>query len=133
MEAHTGQRDKAGYPYILHPLRLMFKMSSEMEMIVAVLHDVVEDSATTISDLRNMGFSNEVLEAVDCLTQRDNESYDAFINRAQANPTAKKVKIADLEDNMDIKRLGSINDKSVERLRKYHRVWMELIGRSDRG
>lgn len=128
VKAHQGQRDKAGNPYVLHPLRLMFKMSSEIEMIVAVLHDVVEDSDTTMSDLRAMGFSDEVLEAVDCLTQRNTESYDAFIERSKANPISKKVKSADLEDNMDIKRLDRITEQSVERLRKYHRAWVDLTG-----
>jgi (p)ppGpp synthase/HD superfamily hydrolase len=132
-KAHEGQRDKAGMPYILHPLRLMLKMDSETEMIAAALHDVIEDSETTAGDLADMGFSDEVLKAVDCLTRRENESYDDFIERAKANPISRKVKIADLEDNMDIKRLDSLTEKDAQRLEKYHRIWRKLTGAVSRG
>ncbi|MGO9118283.1 MAG: GTP pyrophosphokinase [Desulfomonilaceae bacterium] len=126
-KSHKGQRDKSGMPYILHPLRVMLKMSTETEMIVAVLHDVVEDSSLSLHDLATMGVSEEILQAIDCLTWRKDESYDEFIERAQANPLSRKVKIADLEDNMDLKRLDSLTEKDVERLKKYHRVWLRLI------
>ena len=125
-KSHKGQRDKSGMPYILHPLRVMLKMSTETEMIVAVLHDVVEDSSLNLHDLASVGFSEEILQAIDCLTWRKDESYDEFIGRAQANPLSRKVKIADLEDNMDLKRLGSLTEKDVERLKKYHRIWLRL-------
>src|SRR5262245_15143699 len=110
-QAHLGQRDKAGAPYILHPLRLMMRMESEPAMIAAVLHDVVEDSDWTLEQLRGEGFSEEVLHAVDCLTRREDESYDEFISRAKADAVARQVKIADLEDNMNIKRIGEITPK----------------------
>src|SRR5215471_17617407 len=84
--AHQGQKDKAGHPYILHPLRLMLRMESEAAMIAAVLHDVVEDTDVTIDHLREAGFSEEVLHAVECLTHQDGESYDAFIARVQTSP-----------------------------------------------
>src|SRR5215813_11108424 len=125
-QAHLGQRDKAGAPYILHPLRLMMRMESEAAMIAAVLHDVVEDSDWTLEQLRGEGFSEEVLQAVDCLTRRDGETYDEFVARAQASPIARQVKIADLEDNMNVKRIGEITSKDLARLEKYHRAWRAL-------
>jgi len=124
--AHQGQKDKAGHPYILHPLRLMLRMESEAAMIAAVLHDVVEDTDVTIDHLREAGFSEEVLQAVECLTHRDGESYDAFITRVQISPIACQVKIADLEDNMNIKRIGAMTPKDLARIEKYHRAWRAL-------
>src|SRR5688572_12689020 len=100
-QAHRRQKDKAGAAYILHPLRLMMRMKTESEKIAAILHDVVEDTGWTIEMLRDQDFSEEVLEAVECLTKREGESYEEFIERAGTNPVARRVKIADLEDNMD--------------------------------
>lgn len=125
-KAHKGQSDKAGAPYILHPLRLMMQMNSEAAMIAAVLHDVVEDSDWTIDDLREKGFSEEVLLALECLTKQDGESYEAFIDRAGKNKIARQVKIADLEDNMNIRRIDKISEKDLIRLEKYHRSWHSL-------
>ena len=124
--AHKGQKDKAGNPYLLHPLRMMMQMKSEAAMIVAVLHDVVEDTDWTLEQLRERGFSEEVLAAVDCVTNRTGESYEKFIERVQTNPIARQVKIADLEDNMNIKRIGEIRPKDLERLEKYHKSWSLL-------
>src|SRR5215510_5701883 len=89
-QAHQGQKDKAGAPYILHPLRMMMRMESEAAMIAAVLHDVVEDTDVTLVQLREMGFSEEILQAVECLTHRDGESYDAFIERVQTSLIARQ-------------------------------------------
>jgi (p)ppGpp synthase/HD superfamily hydrolase len=125
-QAHLGQRDKGGAPYILHPLRMMMRMESEAAMMAAVLHDVVEDSEWTLEQLRGEGFSEEVLQAVDCLTRRDGESYDDFVARAQSNPIARRVKIADLEDNMNVQRLGVMTAKDSARIEEYHRVWRAL-------
>lgn len=125
-QAHQGQKDKAGAPYILHPLRMMMRMKTEAEMITAILHDVVEDTDWTIEKLREKGFSEEVLEAVECVTNREGESYEQFIERAGKNPIARQVKIADLEDNMNIQRIGEINAKDLERLEKYHKSWSVL-------
>ncbi len=119
-QAHRGQKDKADDPYLLHPLRMMLRMNSEAEMIAAVLHDVVEDCDWTLEQLRDKGFSEEVLQAVDCLTHRNGEAYEEFIKRAQENPIARQVKIADLEDNMNIERIVEITEKDL-RLAKYHR------------
>jgi (p)ppGpp synthase/HD superfamily hydrolase len=125
-QAHLGQRDKARAPYILHPLRLMMRMESEAAMIAAVLHDVVEDSDWTLERLRGEGFSEEVLQAVDCLTHRDGETYDEFIARVRVNKIASQVKIADLEDNMNVKRIGEMTPKDLARIEKYHRAWRAL-------
>jgi len=125
-QAHLGQRDKAGAPYILHPLRMMMRMESEAAMIAAVLHDVVEDSDWTLEQLRGEGFSEEVLQAVDCLTSREGETYDEFITRVRSSAIARQVKIADLEDNMNVKRIGEITPKDLARVEKYHRAWRAL-------
>lgn len=90
VRAHEGQKDKAGAPYVLHPIRLMVRMDSELEMTAAVLHDVVEDSAWTLELLRAEGFSEEVLEVVDHLTRREGESYDDYVARAGSHPVARK-------------------------------------------
>lgn len=125
-EAHVDQREKSGVPYILHPIRIMLRMSTEAEMMVAILHDVVEDTSWTLDQLRKEGFPEEVVEAVDCVTRRGTESYAEFVERARYNPVARKVKVADLEDNMDIRRLPDVSDKSLERLKKYHEAWLSL-------
>ena len=125
-QAHQGQKDKAGAPYILHPLRMMMRLKTEAEMITAILHDVVEDTDWTIEKLRENGFSEEVLGAVECVTNREGESYEQFIERAGKNPIARQVKIADLEDNMNIQRIGEIKPKDLERLEKYHKSWNVL-------
>ena len=127
-QAHKGQKDKAGAPYLLHPLRMMLRMTSEAAMMAAVLHDVVEDTDWTLERLRGEGFSEEVLEAVDCLTHRDGESYEEFVERVRANAIARQVKVADLEDNMNIRRIGRLGAKDLERLEKYHRAWCTLTG-----
>jgi (p)ppGpp synthase/HD superfamily hydrolase len=119
VKAHAGQKDKAGAPYILHPLRIMMKMDSQAGMIAAMLHDVVEDSSVTLSDLRAEGFSEEVIAAVDHLTRREGEAYEIFINRLRHNPLAVKVKLADLEDNMDIRRIENVTGRDIERIQKY--------------
>lgn len=124
--AHRGQRDKAGAAYLLHPLRLMLRMDSEAAMMAAVLHDVVEDSDWTLDRLRERGFAEEVVEAVACLTHRDGESYEEFVERVKPNALARRVKIADLEDNMNVLRIGRLGEKDLQRLEKYHRAWRVL-------
>ena len=126
--AHRGQKDKAGAPYLLHPLRMMLRMETEAAMMAAVLHDVVEDTEWTIERLREAGFSEEVLEAVDCLTHREGESYQEFVERVRTNRIARQVKIADLEDNMNIRRINQLAPKDLERMEKYHRAWRVLTG-----
>jgi (p)ppGpp synthase/HD superfamily hydrolase len=130
-QAHKGQQDKAGAPYLLHPLRMMLRMNSETAMMAAVLHDVVEDTDWTLERLHEAGFSAEVIEAVDCLTHREGESYEEFVERVRTNPIARQVKIADLEDNMNIRRIGQLGAKDLERLEKYHRAWCVLTSETN--
>lgn len=120
--AHTGQVDKAGAPYILHPLRVMLTRDNEIERICAILHDVIEDTDITFADLRNEGFSEEVITVLDCLTKRDGEAYDDFIDRVLINETACRVKLADLCDNMDLSRIENPTEKDKERLEKYKKA-----------
>lgn len=126
VEAHKGQKDKYGAPYILHPLRVMARVNSDSEKIVAILHDVVEDTDWTFQQLRKEGFSDEVIRALDCVTKREGEPYEDFVKRSASNALARRVKLADLEDNMDIRRLNSVEAKDAERLNKYLKAWREL-------
>ena len=126
VECHSGQNDRAGEPYILHPLRMMMKMNTAEEKITVVLHDVVEDSEMTIRGLRKEGFSEKILKAVDALTKRKGESYKKSIERVKKNPLAVKVKIADFEDNMDIRRLKRITKNDRKRLNKYLKYYREI-------
>ena len=126
VQAHHGQKDRYGQPYILHPLRVMMRVTSEDEKIVAALHDVVEDSDLTLGDLKKEGFSDEIVRAVDCLTKREGEPYEAHVERARQNRLALPVKIADLEDNMDPNRIGVVSDEDKNRLARYHKTWIAL-------
>lgn len=126
VEAHRGQRDKAGQCYVLHPLRLMLRLESEAERMAAVLHDVVEDTPYTLERLRALGYPEEVLAALDCLTRREGETYEAFIERIRPHALARRVKLADLEDNMDVRRLTSISVRDTERLARYRAAWSRL-------
>ncbi len=127
---HAGQSDKSGAPYILHPLRMMARMKTPEAMMAAVLHDVVEDTDTTLADLRAEGLPESVIAAVDAVSRRENETYEEFVSRAGADPLAREVKIADLEDNMNLLRLGKsgLSEKDVERLNRYMRGWRQLTG-----
>ena len=128
-ESHKDQKDKAGKAYILHPLRMMMRLKTNDEelMIIAILHDVVEDDPMVdLSTLRFMGFSERVVHGVDGVTRRDNESYDDFIIRCAKNPASKKIKLEDLRDNSDITRLKGIGKRDIERMEKYHKAWVYL-------
>ncbi|MCP4357875.1 MAG: GTP pyrophosphokinase [Chloroflexi bacterium] len=124
--AHAGQVCRNGCPYILHPLHLMMQMETETEMMTAVLHDVVEDTAVTFDDLVALGLPEEVLTAVGLLTHDNDTSYRAYIATLKPNPLARRVKVADLEHNMDIRRLPYVRKKDLKRLRKYHCAWQML-------
>ena len=104
-KAHTGQVDKGGAPYILHPIRVMLACEGEKEKIVALLHDTLEDTALTAADLRCAGFSEEIVQAVCCLTRGQKEDYMDYIARICENALAARVKYADLQDNLDIRRI----------------------------
>jgi len=126
VDAHHGQRDRGGAPYILHPLRMMLRVHTDAERMAAVLHDVVEDSAWTLDDLRARGFADEVVAAVDALSRREGEDYGAFVERAAAHPVARRVKLADLEDNLDLRRTATVEPDDAERLNRYLRAWRRL-------
>jgi (p)ppGpp synthase/HD superfamily hydrolase len=121
-KAHEGQKDKEGLPYILHPLRAMMRVQGKEAQMVAILHDVVEDTSVTLDDLRQAGFSEEVLAAVWCVTHRKDEPYADYVVRCKANEVAKRVKLADLEDNSRLDRTilrPQRIEADVARLRKY--------------
>jgi (p)ppGpp synthase/HD superfamily hydrolase len=120
--AHAGQLDKGGAPYILHPLKVMLRMSTLEERIVAVLHDVVEDCGISLDDLRKEGFSEDVLTAIESVTKVPGESYEDFVDRAAQNPIGRVVKLADLEENSDLSRIASPSWEDLERIEKYRRA-----------
>lgn len=117
--AHAGQVDKAGAPYILHPLRVMLRMHTPESRLAAVLHDIIEDTPYTAEDLRRFNCPEEVIEAVLALSRREGEDYFTFARRAGANAIACPVKIADLEDNMDMTRLPNPTEQDRARLARY--------------
>jgi hypothetical protein len=129
-EAHAGQQDKVGEAYILHPLRVMLAVRTPEERIVGVLHDVVEDTSWTLEALREAGFSNEVVDAVEAVSRREGEDYFDFVLRAGANPLARPVKIADLRDNLDLTRIAAPSQRDHERCERYRKA-LALLGESE--
>jgi (p)ppGpp synthase/HD superfamily hydrolase len=132
-EGHAGRVDKAGAPYILHPLRVMLAVTTNDERIVGVLHDVVEDCREwTFDRLRGEGFSDDVIEALQSVTKRKREgkNYMAFVRRAAANPIGRRVKMADMVDNCDLARIALPVQKDFDRIAKYRRA-IALIGDSE--
>jgi (p)ppGpp synthase/HD superfamily hydrolase len=127
-QVHADQADRYGQPYILHPLRVMFRVEGDAARIAAVLHDIIEDSPFTLDDLRHEGFSEEVVTLVDHLTRREEETYEDYIARAASHPVARLIKRADLEDNMDLRRMGSVSEEDLERLQRYFKAWIRLQG-----
>jgi (p)ppGpp synthase/HD superfamily hydrolase len=140
--AHKGQVDLAGAPYVLHPLRLMFRLESEVERIVAVLHDVVEDCAGwSFERLEGEGFAAEVIGGLKAVTKTPEEdhalraatdeegkyrAYESFVLRAAQHPIGRRVKMADLLDNSDIARIKTMKEKDHVRLRRYQRAIAKL-------
>jgi guanosine-3',5'-bis(diphosphate) 3'-pyrophosphohydrolase len=120
--AHAGQVDKAGAPYIFHPLRLMLAVRTPQERMAAVLHDVVEDTSVTLDDLKEEGFPKDVLDAVFALTKTKGEGRIDAAHRAAANPIARAVKLADVTDNMDLRRIANPTEKDYARLKDYEQV-----------
>jgi (p)ppGpp synthase/HD superfamily hydrolase len=125
---HEGQTDKAGNPYIFHSMRLMLRAVQEEEQIVAVLHDTIEDTSLTLDDLRQEGFTETIVEAVDSLSRRKKESYEEFILRIKQNPLARRVKVLDLQDNTDLTRNKKTTEKDRKRLEKYSKALDVLLG-----
>lgn len=127
-QAHDGQTDKSGMPYIEHSLRVMAMGRNDEERIVGILHDVIEDSNWTLPMLKDVGFTDEIIKALDAVTRRREESYDDFISRVERNSLAVVVKLNDLTDNMDIRRLPYLSDKDVKRLKRYLKAYKRLKG-----
>lgn len=134
LDAHAGQTDKAGAPYVLHPIRVMLKMDSAELQAAALLHDVIEDSdgRWTENDLRQAGIPDEVIEIVKALTNPPDGVYAEFIAGISYNPDAIRVKLADIEDNLDVRRIEELTDKDLARIRKYHQAWHRLRAALDR-
>jgi (p)ppGpp synthase/HD superfamily hydrolase len=127
LRAYAGKVDKAGREYILHPLRVMAKMKTDEEMSAALLHDVLEDSEITAEELHTEGIPAQVVEAIQYLSKHENEDYQDFVARLKKNGLAAKVKLADIEDNIDILRLNSLGENDLARLKKYHSAWRFLM------
>ncbi len=130
--AHQHQLDKTNNPYILHPLRMMMRGTTEAEKIVAVLHDVVEDTDWTCDQLAAAGFPADIITAIDCLSRRPEETYEQFVDRILTNPLATQVKLYDLEDNMDTTRLTHLTDRDWERLQRYHNARQRVLAALDK-
>jgi len=126
--AHKGQTQKNGSPYVIHPLRLMFSVDSNEAKMCAVLHDVVEDTYWELDELKAEGFSQDVLEALDCLTHQEGVNYEVYIEKISSNRLATEVKLADLKDNMNMRRLPKMSSGALERIEKYHKAWVRLGG-----
>ncbi|MCL6577667.1 HD domain-containing protein [Kyrpidia sp.] len=118
-QAHAGQTDKGGWPYIEHPLAVASMVHGSKEKIVALLHDVCEDSDIALEDLRAAGFDDDVIEAVRAITKMKGESYDAYLARVAANPIARAVKIADLRHNCDLSRISNPGPSDFARVKRY--------------
>ncbi len=127
IEAHDGQEDRNGQPYIGHVMRVCYAGHTLAEKIVGALHDVVEDTHWTIEDLKSEGFSPEIIDGVIAITHDDeNESYEDYLLRILRNPVALRVKLNDLTDNMDIRRLDRLSELDFVRMLKYHRAYKLL-------
>ena len=126
VKAHAGQKDKSGEPYIFHPIRVMERCSNPKAKIVALLHDIVEDTEVTFDELKTAGFPEDILGTLRFVTHEKEVPYDDYIEALMHDPIAVEVKIADLEDNSDIRRLKEIKDRDVERLQKYLRTHRRL-------
>lgn len=125
LSAHRGQRDKGGEAYVAHPVRVMKQVENHKTKIVALLHDVIEDSQYQAKDL-HCDFSDDVVSAVECLTKNSDQSYPEYIEKISENEIARKVKIADLRDNLDLERLEELNEDDFQRIQKYHKSLQTL-------
>ena len=129
--AHAGQFDRGGSPYILHPLRVMsfLKVDDEELQCIALGHDVIEDTSVTYKDLRDSGISERVITGIRALTKVPGETLDEYKERVFANPDAMAVKLCDLRHNTDIRRLKGVTEKDIARMAKYHTFYVELMAR----
>jgi (p)ppGpp synthase/HD superfamily hydrolase len=127
--AHAGQFDKGGNPYILHPLHVMEQMDTEEEKVVAVLHDVIEDTNMDEDTLRAAGISDVCLDAIKLLTKKPDTEYQKYIINIKRNEIARKVKLADMRHNSDLTRIHVIEEKHLKMIKKYH--WATLVLRGE--
>lgn len=127
--SHAGQYDKGNNPYILHPLAVMNILNSSDEELncIALGHDIVEDCKVSYSELRDIGFTDRIIEGIKCLTKVPGETYDEYKDKVKSNPDAIKVKIADLTHNTDIRRLKGATEKDMARTARYYKFFLELI------
>ena len=125
-EAHKDQIDKSGMPYVFHPFHLAEQMTDEKTTVVALLHDVIEDTEYTLDDLKNMGFSEDILSAIALMTHDDSVPYMEYVAQIKADPIAKAVKLADLRHNSDLSRLDKVTSYDLERAEKYKKA-IELL------
>ena len=125
--AHYGQNDDAGFPYIHHPLHVAEHMKTEKKCIVALLHDVIEDSVFSLEDLKRLGIPDDCIEAIDLLTHKEGEDYLSYIRKIKENDLARSVKLADIDHNSDKTRvLDVVTKKDINRWKKY-KVAMEIL------
>ena len=129
--AHSGQFDRGGNPYILHPLKVMHYLKTDDEelMCIALGHDVIEDTKVTYRDLRESGINERVIAGIRALTKLPGQTYDEYKEGVFANVDAMRVKMADLRHNTDIRRLKGISEKDIERMVKYQKFYLELQAR----
>ena len=129
--AHAGQFDKGGSPYILHPLKVMHYLRSDDEelMAIALGHDVIEDTSVTYADLRAAGITERVIEGIRVLTKVPGETYEDYKSRVFGSVDAMRVKMADLRHNTDVRRLKGVTEKDLTRMAKYHAFYMEIRAR----
>ena len=121
-EAHKGQVDKTGVPYVFHPFHVAEQMTDEATTVVALLHDVVEDTEYTLEDIAALGFGQDIVGAVALMTHEDDVPYLDYVARLKSNPLARVVKLADLAHNSDLSRLGKVDDETRRRLEKYKKA-----------
>lgn len=121
-EAHKSQVDKSGLPYVFHPFHLAEQMKDELTTIVALLHDVIEDTSITVEELRDMGFPAEAIAAIQIMTHDKSIPYMDYVAQIKKNPIAREVKLADLKHNSDLTRLNEVAEKDLERLKKYKKA-----------
>ena len=121
-EAHKEQTDKSGLPYVFHPFHLAEQMPDEKSTVVALLHDVVEDTPYSLADLRAMGFPEDVLEAIALMTHAKGTPYLDYVAALRSNPLARRVKLADLRHNSDLTRLDAVDEKALARVEKYRKA-----------
>jgi (p)ppGpp synthase/HD superfamily hydrolase len=121
-EAHKEQTDKSGMPYVFHPFHLAEQMADEATTVVALLHDVVEDTELTFEDLEKQGFNDEIIKALMLLTHEKSVPYMEYVGEIKKNKIATKVKLADLKHNSDLSRLSVIDEKALKRKERYEKA-----------